>query len=60
MSRRGENIFKRKDGRWEERYTAGHDSETGRAIYECTGQNPGRGQGEAEVCHQRDTSFGSE
>ena len=27
------NIRKRKDGRWEGRYTAGHDSETGKAIY---------------------------
>ena len=26
------NIRKRKDGRWEGRYTAGHDPETGRAI----------------------------
>ena len=27
------NIRKRKDGRWEGRYTAGHDPETGTAIY---------------------------
>ena len=27
------NIRKRKDGRWEGRYTAGLDSETGKAIY---------------------------
>ena len=27
------SIRKRKDGRWEGRYTAGHDPETGRAIY---------------------------
>ena len=33
MSRRGKNIFKRKDGRWEGRYTAGRDPETGRVIY---------------------------
>ena len=26
------NIRKRKDGRWEGRYTVGHDSETGKAI----------------------------
>ena len=26
------SIRKRKDGRWEARYTAGHDSETGKAI----------------------------
>lgn len=26
------NIRKRKDGRWEGRYTVGHDPETGRAI----------------------------
>ena len=27
------NRHKRKDGRWEGRYTAGHDPETGKAIY---------------------------
>ena len=27
------NIRKRKDGRWEGRYTAGHDPESGKAIY---------------------------
>ena len=27
------NIRTRKDGRWEGRYTAGHDPETGKAIY---------------------------
>ena len=27
------NIRKRKDGRWEGRYTAGHDPATGKAIY---------------------------
>lgn len=27
------NICKRKDGRWEGRYTAGHDPEAGKAIY---------------------------
>ena len=27
------NIRKRKDGRWEGRYTAGRDPETGKAIY---------------------------
>ena len=26
------NIRKRKDGRWEGRYTVGHDPETGKAI----------------------------
>ena len=37
MAKRGANgegnIHKRKDGRWEGRYTAGHDPETGKAIY---------------------------
>lgn len=28
----GGNIRKRKDGRWEGRYTVGHDPETGKAI----------------------------
>ncbi len=27
------SIRKRSDGRWEGRYTAGHDPETGKAIY---------------------------
>ena len=27
------NIRKREDGRWEGRYTAGHDPETGKTIY---------------------------
>ncbi len=27
------NIRKRKDGRWEGRYTAGHNPTTGKAIY---------------------------
>ena len=27
------NIRKRKDGRWEGRYTVGHDPETGKAIH---------------------------
>ena len=27
------SIRKRKDGRWEGRYTAGHDQESGKAIY---------------------------
>ena len=32
MSRRGTNIRKRTDGRWEGRYTAGVDPETGKPI----------------------------
>lgn len=32
MARRGENIYKRKDGRWEGRYIKGRDSES-KAIY---------------------------
>ena len=32
MARRGENIYKRGDGRWEGRYTAGYDQETGKRI----------------------------
>ena len=32
MPRRGENIYKRKDGRWEGRYIRGH-SPSGRAEY---------------------------
>ena len=33
MPRRGENIRKRKDGRWEGRYIKGYDSEKGKAKY---------------------------
>ena len=32
MSKRGENIYKRKDNRWEARYVKGHDAE-GRIQY---------------------------
>ena len=32
MSRKGENIYKRKDGRWEGRYMKGR-KESGKAIY---------------------------
>ena len=32
MSRRGENIYKRQDGRWEARYIKARDA-TGRAVY---------------------------
>ena len=40
------NIRKRKDGRWEGRYTAGHDPETGKAIYKKV---LGRTQAEAKA-----------
>lgn len=33
MPRRGENIRKRKDGRWEGRYIQGYDSDTNKAKY---------------------------
>lgn len=33
MSRRGENIRKRKDGRWEGRYIKGYDSKKQKARY---------------------------
>ena len=39
------NIRKRKDGRWEGRYTAGHDPETGKSIYKNV---LGRTQAEAK------------
>ena len=39
------NIRKRKDGRWEGRYTAGRDSETGKPIYKNV---LGRTQAEAK------------
>ena len=34
------NIRKRKDGRWEGRYTAGHDPEMGKAIYKMCWAGP--------------------
>ena len=37
------NIRKRKDGRWEGRYTAGHDPTTGKQIFKNV---PGRTQAE--------------
>ena len=40
------NIRKRKDGRWEGRYTAGHDPETGKPIYKNV---LGRAQAEIKV-----------
>ena len=40
------NIRKRKDGRWEGRYTAGYDPETGKAIYKNV---LGRTQAEAKA-----------
>ena len=40
------NLRKRKDGRWEGRYTAGHDPETGKAIYKNV---LGRTQAEARA-----------
>ena len=46
------NIRKRKDSRWEGCYTAGHDSETGKAIYKNV-LDPylGRGKEQAESGH---------
>lgn len=32
MPRKGENIYKRKDGRWDGRYIKGHDA-NGKAVY---------------------------
>ena len=45
------NLRKRKDGRWEGRYTAGHDPETGKAIYRNVLKDPVGGQVEAESGH---------
>ena len=47
------NIRKRKDGRWEGRYTAGHDPETGRAIYRNV-----LGRTQAEVREKLKTAIG--
>ena len=47
------NIRKRKDGRWEGRYTAGHDPETGKAIYRNV-----LGKTQAEVREKLKTAIG--
>lgn len=41
------NIRKRKDGRWEGRFTVSHDPITGKPIAR-SGQNPGGSQGKIE------------
>ena len=44
------NLRKRKDGRWEGRYTAGRRPGDGEGhLPECAGQDPGGGQSEAEA-----------
>ena len=57
MAKRGANgegnIRKRKDGRWEGRYTAGHDPETGKAIYRNV-----LGRTQAEVREKLKTAIG--
>lgn len=43
------NIRKRKDGRWEGRYTAGTDPETGKQIFKnVLGKTQGRGERKTE------------
>ena len=42
------NIRKRKDGRWEGRYTAGHDPTTGKQIFKNVLGNTGGSQRQAE------------
>ena len=46
------NIRKRKDGRWEGRYTVGHDPETGKAIIKNV-----LGKTQAEVKEKRVNHF---
>ena len=43
------NIRKRSDGRWEGRYTAGRDPDTGEGIYKNVLANPEGLQGEVEA-----------
>ena len=43
------NIRKRKDGRWEGRYTVGHDPETGKAIIKNVLDNTQSKDNEGEV-----------
>ena len=44
------NIRKRKDGRWEGRYTAGHDPTTGKQIFKNVLGNTGGGKAETQCC----------
>ena len=47
------NIRKRKDGRWEGRYTAGHDPETGKPIYKnVLGRTQAEAKSKAESGHR--------
>lgn len=41
MAKRGENIHKRKDGRWEGRYIKGRTAE-GKTVWVCVSRSPGR------------------
>ena len=53
------NIRKRKDGRWEGRYTAGYDPESRKTHHqERAGQNAGRGEGETQSRDQRKSAAG--
>ena len=45
------SIRKRKDGRWEGRYTAGHTPEGESHLSERSGQDSGGGGGEAPQSH---------
>lgn len=50
MPRKGENIFKRKDGRWEARYIKGYDAQ-GKAKYGyCYGKSYGEAKNRAIEC----------
>ena len=53
MSRKGENIYKRKDGRWEGRYKKGKTAE-GRTLYgSCYGRTYREVKEKLEICKQK-------
>ena len=53
MSRKGENIYKRKDGRWEGRYKKGRSAD-GRTIYgSCYGRTYRETKEKLEICKQK-------
>ena len=52
-------VISGKDGRWEGRYTAGHNPETRKLIYKKRlGPDPGRGEEQAESGHRGNQELG--
>ena len=57
MSRKGENIYKKKDGRWEGRYKKGVDV-NGRTLYgSCYAKSYREVKAKSEICKQKSNLF---